>query len=145
MKLETVLLEMNERIIERMGEIVARTAISLSRGIDQKTPVDTGRLRANWQCGIGSYSTGTTFSTTGTLTEKTSSAMSSWRLGDTVYLTNSLPYAHIVEFGLYGKPPGSANGPKTVAGYSRQAPGGMVRLTAQKFPDYVRRAVAETK
>ena len=47
-------------------------------------------------------------------------------------------YSGVLDKGLYGKPPGSANGPKTVRGYSKQAPKGMVEPTldyAEKLAD----------
>ena len=72
-------------------------------------------------------------------------ALATWRPGQTIWVTNSLPYARVAEFGLYGKPPGSANGPKTVGGYSSQAVGGFVRLTAQDFAQSFRRAARAAK
>ena len=53
------------------------------------------------------------------------------------------PYSEVLDKGLYGKPPGSANGPKTRNGYSKQAPNGMVKptmdYTIELFRRYFRR------
>jgi hypothetical protein len=43
------------------------------------------------------------------------------------YLTNNLPYAEVIEFGGYSQ------GPKVKNGFSRQAPKGVVRVTAKSF------------
>lgn len=40
-------------------------------------------------------------------------------------------YSGVIDKGLYGKPPGSANGPKTRKGYSTQAPKGIVDPTLE--------------
>jgi len=56
-----------------------------------------------------------------------------------------MPYARVAEFGLYGNPPGSANGPKTSGGYSSQAVGGFVRLTVQDFEQVFRKAARSLK
>ena len=78
-----------------------------------------GRFRANWQIGIttinaGTYrepdKTGQSALTSGSL------KLNEWKDGKTIYITNSLPYAQRLEYG-----------------WSSQAPGGMVRLTAQRF------------
>lgn len=47
-------------------------------------------------------------------------------VGDVVYLTNSLPYAQRLEHG-----------------WSKQAPRGMVRLSAIEFKRFVRQAIRE--
>ena len=68
-------------------------------------------------------------------------------IGGIVYLTNSLPYAMVLEYGLYPDPPkfgSKKRGEDGVAvhvqgGYSMQAPNGMVRVTAREFSDAVRR------
>jgi hypothetical protein len=51
----------------------------------------------------------------------------------------------VLEFGEYGKPPGSASGPKTIGGYSKQAPNGMVRLTVQEYGVKLREVVERLK
>lgn len=81
-----------------------------------KSPVDTGRFRANWQSGIGKYSTETSEETdkNGAITiGKISTIIDGVKLdGRHVYLVNSLPYATQLEYGS-----------------SKQAPAGMVRTT----------------
>jgi len=48
-------------------------------------------------------------------------------------------YADVIDNGEYGKPPGSANGPKTRGGYSTQSPEGIYEPTKQHVEKYLRR------
>ena len=134
-----------DRAKGRAADVVRATAVGLQSGMVQRCPVDSGRLRANFQIGIGAINPRTTSSEGSDPVGRAQSAMASWRIGQTIWLTNSLPYAHVAEYGLYGKPPGSANGPKTRGGYSTQAPGGFVRLTVQDFEQTFRRAAKAAK
>lgn len=131
-----------------MKTVVRSTAIALQQSMIEKTPVDSGRLKGNFQVGVGSINEDTSSppDKDGAATlARTAGALSDFRLGDTIYLTNSLPYAHVVEYGLFGKPPGSANGPRTINGYSSQTPAGFARLTAQEIREKVAAAVREIK
>lgn len=134
-----------DRAKGRAADVIRATAVGLQSGMVMRAPVDTGRLRANFQIGIGSINTQTTSSPGSDPVGRAQSVMGTWRIGKTIWLTNSLPYAHVAEYGLYGKPPGSANGPKTRGGYSTQAPGGFVRLTVQDFEQTFRRAAKAAK
>lgn len=134
-----------ERTKGRVSDVVRKTAIELQSGMVNRAPVDTGRLRANFQCGLGAIDKTDGAVPGSDAVERSRGELASWRPGQAIFLTNSLPYAHIAEYGLYGKPPGSANGPKTTAGYSSQAVGGFVRLTVQDFSESLRRAVAKSK
>jgi hypothetical protein len=52
------------------------------------------------------------------------------------YLYNRVPYGVTVEYGLY---PG--NGPRTVNGFSTQAPAGMLRITTEEMKSQLDRLV----
>lgn len=105
--------------------VVRKVCSDIEAGVVKRTPVDTGRLRANWIASVGNAYEG---QVQGTGNPNNEQAIRN-APGNVWYLTNNLPYAAVAEFGLYGKPPGSANGPKTRNGYSTQAPNGMVRIT----------------
>jgi hypothetical protein len=128
---------------ERKLELVARkVALELFRRVIFKTPVDKGRARANWQASLGSPATGTVDATdktkSGGPTFRTVVAASAgFKVGDTIYLANNLPYIRKLEEGGY------PDGPKTVGGFSRQAPAGMVALTVQEFSQIVNQISAE--
>lgn len=130
---------------EQMRDVVRLTALELQQGMKELAPVDTGRLKANFQCGIGSANRITTSAIGDDAVLRARQVLVGWQGGQDIYLTNALPYARLAEFGLYGKPPGSANGPKTSGGYPSQSIGGFVRLTAQRFDDIVRHSVAQVK
>ena len=114
---------------------VIKIAAELNNRVILKTPVDQGRLRANWQLSIKRPAVGQVQGTdkSGSLTAaKNITSLAQYQLGDLIFLVNNLPYARIVEFGLFGKPPGSANGPKTIKGYSSQTPQGMARISVRE-------------
>lgn len=96
--------------------VIKRVMLETFQRVILKSPVDTGRFRANWQTGFGSYSQtvtdGTDASGTGTIRATVASVSEMKIDGTTIYLTNSLPYAVRLEYG-----------------YSQQAPVGMVRTT----------------
>jgi hypothetical protein len=104
-------------------QFVKALALRIDTALVAKSPVDTGRFRANWNLSINGVDTSTTQNTdkTGQLTvQKSFAALSSFRMGDSILITNSLPYAQRLEFG-----------------YSQQAPKGMVRLTQAEIGDYL--------
>lgn len=122
---------LSERTKVKLETVVRKTIIDLQGGVVLRSPVDTGRFKSNWMVGIGAKSsdTVTTEDKTGAVSlARVEPAMGAWKPGQSIWLTNSLPYASRIEYG-----------------WSDQAPGGVVRLTVQDFRDYVSRAVAETK
>ena len=117
-----------------------------------RSPVDTGRFRANWNISYGQPDITTSDNTDAAGSSKSAEiqrAILSLPVGGTMYLCNSLPYATVLEYGGYPNPPiaGSRKKGETeltihvVNGFSMQAPSGMVRVSAQEFADAVRRAV----
>lgn len=109
-------LEIDREWADQMGglrdavEYVALTAISR---IDLRSPVDTGRFRANWTFSIGAMDASITAEVGSNVAENNAKAQAYPQ--DTFpvfYLQNNLPYAERLE-----------------DGYSSQAPGGMVAIT----------------
>lgn len=136
-------------ILKRAGDkadlVVRQAALDLQSSMISMSPEDTGRFKGNWQCGIGALNTDNTAPAGADAQGKTAAALQGWKAGQTIWLTNSMPYARKLEYGEYGNPKGSANGPKTQNGFSSQAPGGMVRLTVQAYGKALKKAVAELK
>jgi hypothetical protein len=98
------------------------------------TPVDTGLLINNWYPTINKPSSRFTQSVdpSGNKSKvRVNNLISRIKLGQNFYFTNNTPYADIVEFGRYPNPPKSPTG-KTVGGFSKQAPSGMLRVNLQK-------------
>lgn len=109
-----------------------RTAsIKLFSAIIFGWPVDSGRSRANWQAGGAIPASGelNTFDKQGNSTVDKMVSYVNGAVNASVFtLANNLPYVHKIEFGGY---PG--DGPKTVGGYTIQAPAGVVRINAARF------------
>ena len=108
-----------------------KVVLDLDTKVVERTPVDTGRARANWQANIGPQpqSQGGDIATT----------VAALTLGDTAWLANGLPYIRVLEYGEFPNPPKGGTG-KTVGGFSTQAPSGMIRLSALEFGDIVEQA-----
>lgn len=136
----TLSLDINKFITKTTKNAEAKVRViclDLLTGIVLKTPVDTGRARANWQATINTPASGTKqFSGDkgSAISAPSRSAASNKAIGEAqaaikqapgniLWITNNLPYITALEYGLY------KNGPKTVGGYSKQAPSGMVRIT----------------
>jgi hypothetical protein len=112
------------KTVDKMDQIVRKVALELFTRIIYKTPVDTGRARANWQVSIGTRPSGTVEidDKSGNATVSQATAKSAgFKAGDTIYLANNLPYIRRLE-----------------DGYSQQAPAGMVTLTVQEFAAVVK-------
>lgn len=120
-----------EKAKDRAELVVRKVALDVGSRVVQRSPVDTGRFRANWQYGVGQPNVKITEQTDagGTATiARIATAAASARLGEVIYLSNSLPYALRLE-----------------AGYSKQAPAGMVGITVMEFQAAVNRSVAAAK
>lgn len=122
-----------------LHDVVRKSTVLLFQGAVNNAPVDTGRFRANMNVGYNEIDRTATASTdqTRAITEVRRAA--TLPVGGVVYLTNSLPYADVIENGGYPNPPKHPTG-KTEGGYSIQAPRGVFRIAAIQFSDYVKDA-----
>lgn len=112
-----------------VDQVVQQVTISVSDSLITKSPVDTGRFRANWQVGQGAIDAATTDGKDkeGELTkDRLAAEIQAIPAGGVTYISNSLPYAQALEYGHS----------------QAQAPNGMVRVTAAEFQKYVDDAVA---
>ena len=110
---------------------IKKAFMGLSTDIIMDTPVLSGRLRNNWMVSVNQGSNETTESTSNEAINRVSAVK--FKLGDTLYLTNNLPYAEKIEFGLYPSP---SNTGKTVNGFSAKAPAGMCRKNIIRWESY---------
>ncbi len=113
-------------VAKEQAELVAKKiTIELFSRVIEKSPVLTGRFRANWNCSIGSPNLSTSESTdhsgSGSISKATSTVVSYTLNDQSVFLTNNLPYAERLE-----------------NGWSKQAPNGMVRLSVMEIQNSVR-------
>ncbi|MDN8612796.1 HK97 gp10 family phage protein [Variovorax ginsengisoli] len=113
---------------DNIDKTVQYSIILAAQGVILKSPVDTGRFRANWQFGIDVQNTTTTETTDKSGRQTLGGIMAQVRanvVGDAArgvfWISNSLPYGHRLEF----------------EGWSKQAPAGMVRITLAELPGAV--------
>jgi len=116
-----------------MDVIVRKVVIDMTVAMVRMSPVDTGRFRGNWMMGVGSPDVSTIDAVDkdgSTTVARITAAAGSLQAGGVVYITNSLPYARRLEYG-----------------WSKQAPSppGIVRLTVQRYTDYIAAAVKSLK
>jgi len=122
-------------------ETVARkVTFDLYSSVVYMSPVDTGRFRANWNVSVDSVDTATSQSTDKNRASTEVAKVLELPVGGVYFLSNSLPYAQVLEYGLYPNPPKHPTG-KTVNGYSRQAPAGFVRVSVVRFNEFVQKAI----
>ena len=93
---------------QRVADRVVRASqLEISNRIQRRTPVDTGRARGSWQAS---------------------------QTGATYLFVSNIPYIRKLEYGGYTTKPETE---KTIGGFSKQAPQGMVRLSAAEWRDIV--------
>ena len=138
--------EFNSKTEKALEMLLRGTALDLMSAIVMRTPVGNpdiwktkyppkgytgGRLRGNWQAEINRPASGTSKKTDkrGSKTLKKGQAkMKGATVGDSIYITNNLPYAIAVE-----------------NGHSRQAPKGMVKITIAELKMHLRRNARKAK
>jgi hypothetical protein len=111
--------------------VLRKVVLQLEISLVMKSPVDTGRFRANWQIGYDQVNASTDAAPDPTgeaAIARAQAALQGIQVGGIVYLTNSLPYARPLEYG-----------------HSKQAPTGMVRETVVEFGRYLEQAVGAVK
>lgn len=116
-----------KKALTRAETIHRKVGIEVASAVIRKTPVDTGRARANWLPSLG-YSrddTKETFDKSGQVAVGAATqTFSGAKLEQTLWLSNNLPYIQRLE-----------------TGYSKQAPAGMVAVTIAEWQGIVGRVV----
>lgn len=116
----------------KMVKVLRIASMETTRDIIMDTPVDTGRLRGNWQCGIGQKTEGqlSVFDKSGGVTiARITSILSQLNKNDVAIFYNNLPYAYPIEFGHS----------------TRKAPQGMVRKNLTNWGSRVSRIARVVK
>ena len=117
-------------------------AFALYSSIVKKTPVDTGRARGNWNITVGHDDTLPKENTVPQF--KSVEEVPKVEGDETIYISNNLPYITKLEYGGYPNPPKKGSG-KTINGYSKQAPEGMVGVTLANNENIFESAVRSVK
>lgn len=116
--------QINDKTDKQLNRIIKKTVFDLTSSIIQDTPVDTGRLRANW---LVSFNTPIDAELKledkeGNATISKAKALIGGSKVPLVYwIQNNLPYANHIEYG----------------GSKLKAPQGMVRINILKFNKYL--------
>lgn len=120
------------RIGGKVEEAPRKVFLEIGSAIVQKSPVLSGRFRANWNFALNSPNFGTSETTdkAGSVAlAGLQSGVVTYRLGDTMYFTNALPYSRRLEYDSW----------------SKQAPSGMVRVTVVEFTQYFRKVAYQMR
>jgi hypothetical protein len=107
------------------------TALSIFSQIVLRTPVDTGRLRGNWQTDLNNVKQveiERVDQSGSAAIREASEETGKYRLGDFITMSNNLPYAEPIENGS-----------------SDQAPTGMVKAVVLDFKRKVRDSLRKSK
>ena len=108
---------------QQMKTVIQQITMEAFKRVILRSPVDTGRFRANWGAAIGTATTGTkeSFDKTGSATVAAATlTVFDWNCAGSIYLVNSMAY-----------------GPKLEYGSSSQAPQGMVRVTISEMQGFI--------
>lgn len=107
-----------------MVAVVHKISMEAFKRIILRTPVDTGRARANWGCTIGKPRTAMQIESTdksgGTTTAAMVATVQQFNADGSVFMVNNLPYVHELE-----------------KGSSRQSPQGMVTVTKLEMAGFL--------
>lgn len=94
--------------------------LDVQADVMKATPVKTGLLRSSWFVNLGTPSNEVAATPNGgsVARSQAASTLAGWAWGQTVYISNNLPYAYAIEF----------------LGHSKiQAPAGMLRTTVARY------------
>lgn len=99
-----------KKVLDKVDKTVRGTALIVFGEIVKNTPVDTGRARANWHIDINNVDV--------SLVEpdhmEDTSVVARYKMGDTIFISNNLPYIRPLD-----------------EGHSKQAPAGFVDAAIQ--------------
>jgi hypothetical protein len=133
-------------------EAINAFAFKIFEGVVLKTPVDTGACRQNWLVTLNSETNAFDPSKKkgGQILTEGGNTIEVAKGDDKIFIQNNAPYVGMLEYGGYPNPPkkggkSKKGDPKTVGGYSRQAPNGMVGTTLAKADQLFDAAVKAVK
>lgn len=122
------LLSFEKKYELQVEKVLRKVVLDMSAQLIQMSPVDSGRFRSNWYLTVGYSPTLTTTTQAdpsgGISLSRIQSGLTAIDMGKLIWITNNLPYATRLEYG-----------------YSKQAPAGMVRISAARFQQYLSAAV----
>jgi hypothetical protein len=116
-----------------MQVIIQKITMEAFKRVILRTPVDTGRARANWSVSVAkpqlSYEIAGIDKAGNKTISTATQTVNGWNCQGSIFMSNNLPYIGVLEYGKADGSPGS-----------KQAPGGMVRLTIAEMQSWARSA-----
>lgn len=113
-----------KRLSNKLDALPGKVALELLASMVLRSPVDTGRFRSNWKVSVGSVDTDASAVPGCEAYGLAVPLLANCLPGQSIFITNSLPYARRLEYG-----------------WSQQSPQGMVRLTIVEFPQFIQKAL----
>ena len=136
MSFEGDIIKFTNKSVAEADKIRRGVILKLFSAVIDDTPVDTGRLRGNWQTSVNEPKENELAQTDrGGNRAKAKIANNLGKFGDTVYFSNNLAYAKVAEYGEWDGPTDKVTGD----GFSKKAPAGMVRKNAIRFQTILKR------
>ena len=142
MSFQSDIINFTNKSAKEVDRIRRGTIIKLFSQVIDDTPVDTGLLRGNWRTSVNKPKN------TPLIQTDKSGARAKGKIpsklgyfGDSVHMTNNLPYAKVAEYGLWNGPTEKVNG----EGFSRKATKGMMRKNAIRAKKILRRMARQKK
>lgn len=107
-----------QRVPDQAGVIIRKVALQAVQGVVQMSPVDTGRFRGAWQLQVGGPPSGEGTPDRGgqATVARAEAALARMQGAQSVWITNTVPYAQELE-----------------DGHSPQAPAGVLGVTAARL------------
>lgn len=113
-----------------------KIALEAFKRIIERSPVDTGRFRANWGCSTlipyAGYDGGAIDKTGDATKARMMAIVNGWNGQGSIFIINNSHYGVKLEYGGFPIAPKNGTG-KTAGGFSIQAPQGMVRITVAEL------------
>ena len=137
---------MIKRTCLKADTIMRKIALDLFLAVIMKTPVavdNGGMARGNWQFSTDAPATApvTRVDPAGTtVVADVTNKIPGWDTKKSIFLSNSLPYIRTLEYGFFPTSPRKGEG-KTIGGFSRQAPAGMVRISVAEISGQLNRLI----
>lgn len=120
--------DLAEKAKTDLQTVARKITLDVFAKVALRSPVDTGRFRANWNVSYGAPTFDITESTSAERASAEVQKALTLAVGGVVWMSNGLPYARRLEHG-----------------WSKQAPAGMVKLTIQEFQGIAAKAAAQVR
>jgi hypothetical protein len=113
-------------LTQKTSQVLVLLMAETDARLKMKSPVDTGRFRASWTLAVGQPDPSVAAAAQAGNVATPEPRIPAITVGATYYHANSLPYARRIEYG-----------------WSKQAPSGVVRLTAAEVPQIIEALVKQ--